>query len=133
MRFLAILIVGLAALTGATIVSADNPHFVGEPDCSVVSGDRVNCSGKIAGLGQAPTTVEIIVDFDCTNRGGNQPPGQVSGTSGPIQPRGGQITFDETTGRARCPDQMTVDFGGFATINVFQNGTLVFTAQVAID
>ncbi len=129
---LGILFVSGLALTG--VASGSNIHFVGTPTCTVVGdGTQVSCSGKLAGLGQAPTSVQVVAPFSCTNRGGNQPPGQASGQTGPIQPRGGQITFTNvTTAPASCPDQMTPSFGPFATINVFQDGTLVFSAQVPI-
>jgi hypothetical protein len=123
----ALMIVGLAPSAIAA-----NPHFVGTPTCTVV-GNQVSCSGKIAGIGTAPSVVQVVVPFSCTNRGGNQPPGQASGQTGPIQPRGGQITFSNvTTAPATCPDQMTPTFGPNATINVFQNGTLVFSGTVPI-
>jgi hypothetical protein len=94
----------------------------------------VCCSGKLAGLGTAPTNVEIDAAFQCTNRGGNQPGGLASGESGPIAPRGGQITFTNvcTTGGS-CPDLMTPTFGPTVTINVFQNGNLVFSATVPVS
>jgi hypothetical protein len=108
--------------------SAGNIHFVGSPSCTVTSG-QLCCSGKLAGLGTKPTNVEIDAAFTCTNRGGNQPGGLASGQSGPITPRGGQITFDVCTQGGGCPDDMTPTFGT-ATINVFQNGNLVFSATV---
>jgi hypothetical protein len=95
-------------------------------------GSAVECIGKLSGLGSTTTNVEVVANFFCTNRGGNNPPGQVSGQSGPIQPQNGQVTFDVVTGSGSCPDQMTPTFGPTATINVFQNGQLVFTEQVPI-
>jgi hypothetical protein len=119
------------AMSGAAL--AAKAHFVGTPTCTVVDGS-VCCSGKIAGLGTSPTNVAITAMFACTNRGGNQPPGQVSGQSGPITPRGGQITFtDVCTAAGNCPDQMAPTFGDDATITVFQNGQAVFTGTVPID
>jgi hypothetical protein len=94
----------------------------------------VCCSGKLAGLGTAPTNVEIDAAFQCTNRGGNQPGGLASAESGPIQPRGGQITFANVcTTEGSCPDLMTPTFGPTVTINVFQNGNLVFSATVPVS
>jgi hypothetical protein len=131
-RFWTILV--LVMLVGmAGVASAGRPHFVGSPTCTVVD-DQLCCSGKIAGLGTAPTTVEVDAPFNCTNRGGNQPGGLASGQSAPITPRGGQITFtDVCTEGATCPDQMTETFGPTVTLNVFQNGNLVFSATVPIS
>jgi hypothetical protein len=124
---------GLAtSLTLTTPAFARNPHFVGTPTCSQV-GDQLCCSGKVAGLGTAPTTVQVSATFSCINRGGHEPGGHVSGQSAPIQPRGGQITFTNVcTGTGDCPPPMTPSFGGGATINILQNGNLVFSATIPI-
>jgi hypothetical protein len=117
----------------ATTALAGRPHFVGTPVCSVV-GERVCCSGKIAGLGPAPTTVQVSANFNCVNPAGMQPGGLASGQSAPITPRGGQITFTNVcTGGADCPPPMTPSFGGSATINVFQGNDLVFSATIPIQ
>jgi hypothetical protein len=107
-------------------------HFVGSPTCTAVGG-QLCCSGKLAGLGTAPTSVQVLASFNCTNRGGNQPPGQASGQSAPIRPRGGQITFENVCASGSCPDDMAPTFGGTATINVFQGNNLVFSATVPIQ
>jgi hypothetical protein len=105
--------------------------------CAVVNlgggNFAVNCQGKLSGLGSQTTNIEVKAPFGCTNRGGNNPPGQVSGESGPITPQNGQVVFNTTTSAASCPDQMTPFFGPTATINVFQGGVLVFTEQVPIS
>jgi len=112
---------------------ASNIHFVGTPTCTLVNGGtRVECTGKIAGLGTAPTTVQISATAQCVNGGDNTPPGQAKGSTGPIAPRGGQITFDVTTNPVSCPDHMRVSFGGSVTLKVFQNGVLVFQATIPI-
>jgi hypothetical protein len=129
-RFFGMLLFGSALLLPS--VSSAAIHFVGTPTCTAV-GDELCCSGKIAGLGTAPTTVQVLASFNCTNRGGNQPPGQASGQSAPIAPRGGQITFSNVCASGSCPDQMVPTFGGTATINVFQGNNLVFSATVPIQ
>jgi hypothetical protein len=129
---LAALVLG-AAVAVPRVTLASNVHFIGSPTCSQV-GSQLCCSGKLAGLGTAPTNVVVNATFSCTNRGGNQPPGQVSGQSGPITPRGGQITFTNVcTAAGSCPDQMTPSFGPNATINVFQKKNLVFSATVPVS
>ena len=120
-------------LAAGSVAFAGNVHFIGSPTC-VQSGGQLCCSGKLAGVGSAPTNVEIDAQFQCTNRGSNQPGGLASGQSGPIQPRSGQITFSNVcTAQGRCPDQMTPTFGPSATINVFQNGNLVFSATIPVS
>jgi hypothetical protein len=126
-----ILFASVLAVSGITF--AGNVHFVGSPTC-VQSGGQLCCSGKLAGLGTAPTKVRIDAAFSCTNRGEHQPGGLASGESGPITPRGGQITFTNVcTTEGSCPDQMTPTFGPTATINVFQNGNLVFSATIPVS
>ncbi len=119
------------ALSGVSF--AGRPHFIGSPDC-FVDDSQLCCSGKVAGLGTAPTTVNINSAVQCRNQGGNLPPGQASASSGPIEPRGGQITFTNVcTAVKNCPDDMEAVFGPGVTINIFQNGNLVFSATVPID
>jgi hypothetical protein len=103
-----------------------------------VTSDRtaVECTGKLSGLGSTTTNIEVLAGFTCTNKAGNTVVGQSGGQSGPIQPQNGQVTFDVTTASVadKCTraDDHTATFGPTATINVFQNGELVFTEQVAI-
>jgi hypothetical protein len=125
-----VVLASILAVSG--VAFAGNVHFVGSPTC-VQSGGQLCCSGKLAGLGTAPTNVEIDAAFNCTNRGGNQPGGLASGQSGPIAPSGGQITFTNVCATGSCPDQMTPTFGPSATINVFQRGNLVFSATIPIS
>jgi hypothetical protein len=130
---IAITVIGALLAIGTAPVLAGNIHFVGTPTCTLVNGGtQVQCDGKIAGLGKAPTTVQIVAAGGCVNRPGHPPPGQVRGSSGPIDPRGGQITFSVETDPVSCPDQMTVVFGGNVLLQVFQNGTKVFEAVVPI-
>jgi len=130
-RASALLLMFVLSLVCIPVASAGKAHFVGSPVCTA-DGGQLCCSGKVAGLGTAPTVVRIAAQFNCENQGGNQPPGQASGKSAPIEPRGGQITFD-VCASGRCPDQMEPLFGGVATINIFQNGDLVFSAGIPID
>jgi hypothetical protein len=120
------------ALVFAPAAFARNIHFVGTPTCSVV-GTQLCCSGKVAGLGTAPTTVQVVSSFECVNRGQHTPPGQASGSTGPIPPSGGQITFSVCASGSTCPDDMTPEFGATATLNIFQNGNLVFSATIPVS
>jgi hypothetical protein len=131
-RLWTILVLVLLVGGNAEVASAGRPHFVGSPSCTV-TGDQLCCSGKIAGLGTAPTTVEVDAPFNCTNRGEHQPGGLASGQSAPITPRGGQITFNVCTQGATCPDQMAETFGPTVTFNVFQRGNLVFSATIPVN
>jgi hypothetical protein len=121
-----------AVLVLAGTAPAANIHFVGSPSCDQV-GTQVCCSGKLAGVGRAPTNVVINAAFECTNRGGNQPGGLASGESGPISPSGGNITFTNVcTSAGSCPDQMVPTFGPNVTLNVFQRGNLIFSATIPL-
>jgi hypothetical protein len=121
-----------ASMAFAPSAFAGRPHFVGTPTCTVV-GSQLCCSGKVAGLGTAPTSVQVSASFNCVNPAGMQPGGLASGQSAPITPRGGQISFDVCTSGANCPPPMTASFGGSATINIFQGGNLVFSATIPIQ
>ncbi len=104
-------------------------HFVGDPSCDQ-SGDSLTCTGTVAGLGNRAVTVNVTVTHFCTNRGGNDPPGQVSGSSGPINPENGRIDFSVTV-NGDCPDKMTSTFVSPATISILQGGNEVFTGQIS--
>jgi hypothetical protein len=132
--FLAVLALPSAAFgLGETLKISDHGTT-----CAVTSdGNAVNCIGKLSGLGSTTTTIEVLAGFTCTNKAGNTVVGQSGGQSGPIQPQNGQVTFNVTTGSVsdKCShaDGHTPSFGPTATINVYQNGQLVFTEQVPIS
>ncbi|MGW3358567.1 hypothetical protein ACWDFL_24555 [Streptomyces bungoensis] len=94
-----------AAMTTAT---AQSPHFIGDVTCTKSLTAGLQCSGKAAGLGNAPTgafltAASVEAEYVCVNRGGNIAPGQgtesqnVVGPTRTIQPRNGQITFTNVT------------------------------------
>jgi type 1 fimbria pilin len=83
-------------------------------------GQNISCSGKITGLGN---TQNVVISVEatrvCTNRGDNQPPGQIRGQSSPLPVRNGSVTFNNVETQAKaCPDQMTATFGPTATVCV---------------
>ena len=115
-------------LIAPILAAAASPHFIGTPTINkTISGTTatLTTSGKVAGLGSAPTqfflsTSGVTAQTECTNKGGNNPPGQTA-TFGPtqgqtttIQPRNGQITFNNaaplsitvTADQAGCPGNM---------------------------
>ena len=100
----------LAMATSVAIAAA--PHFKGKSGPTAVDqGTTLNVTGTLVGLGQEGGTIELqaegIAIIECTNPGGNEPPGQqpapVELTSGVIPfdaedvTRSGQFTFDLTT------------------------------------
>jgi hypothetical protein len=99
---------------------------------STASGPAVEVVGKLSGLGSSTTDIRVTVETNCTNQGGNQPPGQVSGAALGIIPVNGHVDYDITTNAASCPDHMTPGFGAFADVKVFQNGVLVFEELIPI-
>ncbi len=122
-------VVGVGLVAGIAVAS--NVHFVGSPSCTE-SGGTLTCSGSLAGLGSQTTVIEIEADFQCTNRGGNQPPGHASGQSEPIPPKNGRVNFS-VSASGDCPGPMTPDFGGGATITASQDGSQVFSASIPIS
>jgi len=95
------------------LASAASPHFIGTPSCEVVGGD-LECSGKVAGLGNVEeVNARIVADVTCTNRGNNEPQGQQGGEVQTFDVENGQITFtgsNSLTLENPCPDRMTATF-----------------------
>lgn len=149
----AMLTAAMLASTTATAAFAGSAHFIGTPTINrAISGTTatVTTSGKVAGLGSAPTQVflttsGVTAKTVCTNGGGNNPPGQ-DATFGPtqgkittIQPRNGQVTFNNagplsitvTAEQAGCPGKMTpsITSATFSDVvlHIVQNGQEVLT------
>ena len=102
-------------------------------------GLAVNCIGKYSGLGNNYGIVSITVsaDYTCTNKAGNTVVGQSSGSSGPITPQNGNVTFNVTTGSVS--DQCNHADGHYATWTtatitiVDQYGNVVFTRSYVVQ
>jgi hypothetical protein len=104
-------------------------HFVGTPTCTQ-SGGNLICSGSIAGLGNRAVTVEVVVTRVCTNHGGNNPPGQGRGQSGPIAPETGRIDFSVLVAGG-CPGNQVTTFSSPAEVIVRQGNTIVFSGTIS--
>src|SRR5919108_1869401 len=98
---------------------------------AVNNGTAVNCIGKYTGIGASYSTVsiEIKADYTCTNKAGNTVVGQSASSSGPIEVRNGQVTFNETTSSVsdKCTkaDDHTATFTT-ATISIVDaNGNVI--------
>ena len=132
-------LLGLLAVPATALALGDDLKITDHgTTCAVTSdGTAVNCIGKLSGLGSTTTTIEVLAPFTCQNKPGNTVVGQSGGQSGPIEPKNGQVTFNVTTestaSRCTSSDGHTATFGATATINVYQNGVLVFTEQVPIS
>ena len=101
---------------------AQSPHFIGTPTCTKSLTKGLTCSGKAAGLGNAPSAAFLTADsetatYDCVNHGGNIAPGQpvviqnVTGPKQAITPHNGQITFNPNippptppSAKVECPN-----------------------------
>jgi hypothetical protein len=134
-----------AALAFVTVAAADIIELkvnLTNATCTTTSSNQLNCSGQLTGLGSQTADVTVTSGFACTNRGGNNPPGQVSGTQSGIKPdKNGNASFNVTTSGASCPDQMTPVFTGTAACpgqaqidvtQVFSNRTKTTTFCVPI-
>jgi hypothetical protein len=105
----------LAALIGAvaaisTVSFAANAHFISGPTCTQTSTSTLDCSGKVAGLGNSAIFVVVNAPAGCINGGQNTPPGHQNFISGPFTTPNGQFTFGPGTGNtvtataAGCPN-----------------------------
>jgi hypothetical protein len=114
MLFLAaVCTVALAGLIGASVAMAGGGHFVGTPTCDIEGNltrtASIFCSGKVAGFGNEPVEVFIVVraPAGCRNPGNDDIPGQRNFVSEGFSPdANGNVLFgDEDT----TPPQNTVE------------------------
>ena len=93
---------------------------------SVSGGQAVQLDYFYSGLGSQTVTITVDAATSCTNagvgNGGNEPPGHISATSGPIQPENGNVQGTLTTGPASCPDHMTANIGPTVTVTLSRVG-----------
>ncbi|MFD8373501.1 hypothetical protein ACFV2Z_22445 [Streptomyces sp. NPDC059688] len=137
-----------------TTAAAQSPHFIGDVTRMKSLTTGLRCSGKAAGLGNAPTGAfltasSVEAEYVCVNRGGNVAPGQgtefqnVVGPTQTIRPRNGQITFTNVTirppetpsAREVCPNgNWTVHLIGLTyndvVLHIQQNGTDILTRDL---
>ena len=101
---IAVLLAMLMLVLSVSAAFAESPHFIGTPTCTKSLSTGLTCSGKAAGLGNAPsaaflTASSVTATYECVNHGGNVAPGQpvvtqnVVGPTQTITPHNGQITF----------------------------------------
>jgi hypothetical protein len=144
-RTTVITVILAGALAFVTLAAADIIELkvnLTNATCTTTSSNELNCSGDLTGLGSQTADVTATSGFACTNQGGNNPPGQVSGTQSGIKPdKNGNATFNVTTSGASCPDHMTSVFTGTAACpgqaqidvtQVFANRTKTTTFCVPI-
>ncbi|MGW5433516.1 hypothetical protein ACWET9_41120 [Streptomyces sp. NPDC004059] len=154
-RLFSTALLALAATTaGMGTATAQSPHFIGEVTCTKSLTVGLRCSGKAAGLGNAPTAAFLTASsvearYVCRNRGGNIAPGQgtetqnVQGPTQTIAPRNGQITFRNVTipppetpdPTEVCPNRnWTVHLIGLTyhdvTLHIQQDGTDILTRNL---
>jgi hypothetical protein len=144
----------LVALT-APSASAASPHFKhgGTPACRD-TGTTIECTGSLAGLGNADVVFRLSADglasFACVNPGGNESPGQnkVPFTASSVTTisagdiKNGNLTFDvfapqtpptATATQAGCPNPnwstrlIDVAFSNARLIIEQPAGTVIFT------
>jgi hypothetical protein len=119
----------LALVLSAPVAQAQSAHFIGTPSCAKSLSGGLTCSGKAAGLGNAPSAAFLTASsesatFECVNHGGNVAPGQpvvLSSVTGPAQsitPHNGQITFSPTIPPPPAPSAKTECPNGNWTVRI---------------
>ena len=126
------LVVGLTATTAL----AGSPHFVGTPKVTR-SGDSLNVSGKVAGLGnETQIHVEVSAQAACLNRGQNFPQAENKETftaEGDFPVQNGKANFSLTltaTFQPKCSPPMTVVWGP-VTITVSDTSFAPFSTTIS--
>jgi hypothetical protein len=134
---IAVLLAMLMLVLAVSAAFAQSPHFIGTPSCTKSLSSGLTCSGKAAGLGNAPSAAFLTADsetatYECVNHGGNIAPGQpiviknVTGPAQTITPHNGQITFSPTippptppSAKTECPNgNWTVQITSLSYTNV---------------
>ena len=135
-KIIALMTIGLVAtVVAVAFPGAASSDLIGPIELKIDFKDvtctqansNISCSGKITGLGNTQSvSITIAATRICTNQGGNDPPGQVSGQSSPLPVRNGSVTFNNVATNAKpCHDGMTATFGPTAEVCVVANqGTL---------
>jgi hypothetical protein len=115
----------LILMLAPTMAFAQNPHFIRDPVCTVDRDGNLDCSGRIAGLGNELTqvnaflTADVIAVFGCDNpgQGVHIPPGQgtdtqdVQGDPQSLPVKGGSVRFGleipvpEPSSDLDCPNE----------------------------
>jgi hypothetical protein len=142
----------LIALFAFNDANAQNCHQVGRLSISVVNGDDIQLSGKIAGLGNVNEQVNYTISGDLTGTFECVPPGQqkkgqegsvapgqttISYTaSGTGTPRNGRLEFS-TSQDSDCNEQFALRISGAslsnATITIYNaDGTVYCTAPLTL-
>jgi hypothetical protein len=129
----ALLAIVIIAAIPSTVLAA-SPHFVGIPTCTTsgsgTTTKTLTCSGKIAGLGSvSAVTAQIIAiaNTQCTNPGGNLPPGhqQAAGAPTTLPVQNGQTVFTlSVSASAGCPPPQ-VGSVTFTNVGVFVGSTII--------
>jgi len=138
-RLLAVATLVVAAVAFPSLVLADlgddlkvSDHGTTVQVVSVSGGQAVQLNYFYSGLGSQTVDITVSAPFSCQNNGGNYPPGQISGSSGPIQPQNGNVQGTITTAGASCPDHMAPIIGPTVTVTISREGkpVSVFTYTV---
>ena len=118
-------VMGLVVLgLGAPPAAAGSPHFVQGIDIDR-DGNSLTVSGKIAGLGdEAQVDVQITVDAECINPGGNKPKAankETFAAAGTFPVQNGKANFSLTvtaTFQPDCTPPMTLRFSNLTVTDV---------------
>ena len=130
MRRSATMLAVLATSFIAPLSFAESVRFAEAPLCArLAETGQVQCSGTLAGLGQAPTHIEVTAPYHCASGTGYTPPELAFGYSS-HESGGDMLTFQVSTQPASCKPAGSAVLGSQVSFKVRQGAAVVLEQNI---